>query len=165
MLKKLGKKRILIFLCLMLVFAGGIFFYRLQKTEAGSTEEVKLEKGQSFVYGKIASIYGNEITYYVTEEPEEKQEEQNDKAEKTESPSIPEGGFSGERSQMPWGNQGNNTLKEEETVTVQIPVGAKVTTRLGTETTFSRLAAEDCIALVMEKDGSEEVIVAVYIVG
>ena len=50
-------------------------------------------------------------------------------------------------------------------VTALIPVGTEVTTKLGTVTTFSRLAAEDCIALVMEKDGETDVIVAVYIVG
>lgn len=176
MLKKLGKKRILIFLCLILVFAGGFFFYRFQKTETDSTDEVNLEKGQSFVYGKIASIYGNEITYCVTEEPEEKQEEQNKKTEKTKRPSMPEGGFSGERpqmpeggfsgerSQMPWENQGNNTLKEEETVTVQIPVGTKVTTRLGTVTTFSRLAAEDSIKMLVQEEEGKQVILEIWIV-
>ena len=176
MVKKLGKKRILIFLCLILVFAGGFFLYRFQKTKTGSSEEVKLEKGESFVYGTIASIYGNEITYYVTEEPEEKQEEQNNKKEKTgrssmpeggfgeERPQMPEGGFSGERSQMPWENQGNNTLKEKEAVTVQIPVGTRVTTRLGTETTFSRLAAEDNIKMLVQEEEGQQVILEIWIV-
>ena len=52
-----------------------------------------------------------------------------------------------------------------ETVTKYIPVGTDVTTKLGTVTTFSRLAAGDYVALVTEKDGDEEVIVAVYIIG
>lgn len=52
-----------------------------------------------------------------------------------------------------------------EAVTKYIPVGTDVTTKLGTVTTFSRLAAEDYVALVMEKDGDEEIIVAVYIIG
>ena len=52
-----------------------------------------------------------------------------------------------------------------ETVTTYIPVGTTVTTKLGTKTTFSRLGAEDYVALVLEKDGGEEVIMAVYIIG
>ena len=52
-----------------------------------------------------------------------------------------------------------------EQVTTYIPVGTEVTTKLGTVTTFSRLAAGDYVALVMEKDGDREIIVAVYIVG
>ncbi len=52
-----------------------------------------------------------------------------------------------------------------ETITTCIPVGTNVTTKLGTVTTFSRLASEDCVALVIEKVGSQDVIVAVYIVG
>ena len=52
-----------------------------------------------------------------------------------------------------------------ETVTAYIPVGTTVTTKLGTQTTFSRLAAEDYVALVLEKDGGEEIIMAVYIIG
>ena len=52
-----------------------------------------------------------------------------------------------------------------EKVTTYIPVGTDVTTKLGTVTTFSRLAAEDYVALVLEKDGDETVIMAVYIIG
>lgn len=53
----------------------------------------------------------------------------------------------------------------EETAQAMIPVGTPVTTRLGTVTTFSRLAAGDYVALVMEENGSGRVIAAVYIVG
>jgi len=52
----------------------------------------------------------------------------------------------------------------EETEITYIPVGTVVTTKLGTETTFSRLRAGDYIAIVTENDGTENVIVAVYIV-
>ena len=52
-----------------------------------------------------------------------------------------------------------------EVVKAYIPVGTDVTTKLGTVTTFSRLAAGDYVALVTEKDGSEDVIVAIYIIG
>lgn len=117
MIKELRKKNMMcIFMCLFLMLAGGMLLCGCQKEQtesAVSTEEVKLEQGQYFVYGQIVSINGNEMTYYVT---------------------------------------------EEETVTVQIPVGTKVTTRLGTETTFSRLAAGDNIKmLIQENDGQEEI--------
>ena len=52
-----------------------------------------------------------------------------------------------------------------ESITTYIPVGTDVTTKLGTVTTFSRLAADDYVALVIEKDGDEDVIAAVYIIG
>ena len=52
-----------------------------------------------------------------------------------------------------------------ESITTYIPVGTNVTTKLGTVTTFSRLAADDYVALVIEKDGDEDVIAAVYIIG
>ncbi len=53
----------------------------------------------------------------------------------------------------------------EESNTMLIPVGTDVTTRLGTVTTFSRLAAGDCVALVMQEVDGEDVIMAVYIIG
>ena len=53
----------------------------------------------------------------------------------------------------------------QEAVTAQIPVGTDVTTRLGTITTFSRLAAGDQVALVVEEDQGQQIIMAVYIIG
>lgn len=53
----------------------------------------------------------------------------------------------------------------EETVTAMIPVGCEVTTKLGTVTTFSRLAAGDKVALVVSGEGEEQTIVSVYIIG
>lgn len=52
---------------------------------------------------------------------------------------------------------------EEETLT--IPVGTAVVTSLGTTTTFSRIATDDTLKLLMQKnDAGEEVIVGVWIV-
>lgn len=93
-----------------------------------------------------------------------------------ERPQMPEDMSNGERPQMSDGMSegGISQMSEnmvmtdsgmylltEETKTVLIPVGTDVTTKLGTITTFSRLGAEDVIALVM--DGDE--IVRIYIVG
>ena len=52
-----------------------------------------------------------------------------------------------------------------EQVTTMIPVGCDVITKLGTVTTFSRLAAGDVVALVVEEEDDEQIIVGVYIVG
>ncbi len=52
---------------------------------------------------------------------------------------------------------------EEENLT--IPVGTAVTTMLGTVTTFSRIAVDDTLKLIIEKDGNgDDVVVGVYIV-
>lgn len=56
---------------------------------------------------------------------------------------------------------GEETGQQEQTAL--IPVGTEVVTRLGTVTTFSRLAAGDNVALITEEDGEETVIVRVYI--
>ena len=63
---------------------------------------------------------------------------------------------------------GKEQVKETEStesVTTYIPVGTRIITKLGTVTTFSRLAAGDYVAFVMEQEGNEEIIMAVYIVG
>jgi len=52
-----------------------------------------------------------------------------------------------------------------ERVTALIPVGTDVITKLGNVTTFSRLAAGDKVALIVEEEKDKQVIVAVYIIG
>jgi len=53
----------------------------------------------------------------------------------------------------------------EKPVEVTIPVGTDVITKLGTTTTFARLATGDVVQMLMEKDGNDEVIVKMWIVG
>lgn len=53
----------------------------------------------------------------------------------------------------------------DQTGTIMIPVGVVVTTKLGTETTFSRISTGDCLGIVSEIIDGEETIIAVYIVG
>ncbi len=93
------------------------------------------------------------------------------------SGSMPEGFGGSGLGMMPGGNtsgsaesgmliyDGKTYRMGSEHVTKYISVGTDVTTKLGTITTFSRLAAEDYVALVMEQDGDEAVIMAVYIIG
>lgn len=52
----------------------------------------------------------------------------------------------------------------DETETYTIPVGAKVTTQLGAVTTFSRLAVDDIVEMIVQKDTSnEDVIIGIWI--
>ena len=54
-------------------------------------------------------------------------------------------------------------LDEERTMV--IPVGTEVVTKLGTVTTFSRLASGDVMKILTEKSGDEDVILKIWIVG
>ncbi|MED9904487.1 MAG: hypothetical protein UFG06_09920 [Lachnospiraceae bacterium] len=58
--------------------------------------------------------------------------------------------------------ENENTDTGQAVQTSLIPVGTPVTTRLGTVTTFSRLAAGDNVALVTDEENGE--IEAVYII-
>lgn len=69
----------------------------------------------------------------------------------------------GETNQFTYDNKTYRISSER--ITTYIPVGTDVTTKLGTVTTFSRLATDDYVALVIEKDGDEDVVAAVYIIG
>ncbi len=55
------------------------------------------------------------------------------------------------------------SLGEERIAT--IPVGTDVITKLGTVTTFARLAAGDVVQMLTEKDGDGDVIIKMWIVG
>ena len=52
----------------------------------------------------------------------------------------------------------------EETTTWQIPVGTEVVTKLGTTTTFSRLANGDNLKMIIENSDSQSDIIKIWIV-
>lgn len=62
--------------------------------------------------------------------------------------------------------QGDSTYREtQQEGQLQIPVGTEVITKLGTSTTFSRLASGDIVRLLMQKtQESEEEAVKIWIV-
>lgn len=60
---------------------------------------------------------------------------------------------------------GISYILSQDSGTTLIPVGTDVITKLGTKTTFSRIAAGDCLALVTETIDGLDTIMAVYIVG
>ncbi len=163
----------------------------LEDTQDSSDVEIVALEGQEIIYARIESINGNEITYTVTDMPVDnpKRETERESGRGNESGEMPEFGagempnfgggempnFAG--GERPEGSEGQEEQrlqsgdlppdmeKTKETITAYIPVGTEVTTKLGTVTTFSRLAAGDYVALVVETDGGEQVIMAVYIVG
>lgn len=63
-----------------------------------------------------------------------------------------------------YGNELTLAVEDQILEPMYIPVGTKVITKLGTETTFSRLASGDNLALITEKAGEDTTIVEVYIV-
>ena len=257
--KKRRKLKIIIGIVVLLLLAGGIFYLvkgrQLLAASQMNTVEIVAEEGQTIVYAKIISMYGNEITYIETQMPQmnttENSEEEGESGGSGSMPGMPEGfggempegfgggmpggsggrgqrgnmsgsiqsqgaqvvavststeesgrsggrgfgggfpeGFSGEMPEgfgggfpegfggempegfegfagpMPEGSGGNNGSQEQsKQITAYIPVGTEVITKLGTTTTFSRLAAGDYVALVMEEEDGEQIIMAVYIVG
>lgn len=169
--RQLRKKKALrrkLFILLFLFFAAasgiGIFFYQKQQKEAAAnaTVEITAEEGQQILYAKITQIQGNEITFEETDPNiSEAPAEDSFGPPADSSPEIP-----GESSLE---TPGKNPLDPSavsssetpgESRTMQIPVGTEVITMLGAVTTFSRLDADDTVAIVLEGDD----IIRIYII-
>lgn len=56
------------------------------------------------------------------------------------------------------GNEITFFAKNEEAEIMTIPVGTSVYTKLGTTTTFSRLATGDEVSILIEDDGTESIV-------
>lgn len=193
--KKTKKYKIILSVVLAVILIGTAWYVVwgrsfFAQTAANTTVEIKKSAGQEVVIVQITSIKGNEITYAIAEEvsAEETQGSEVSKDEAgrgemsntaipTEGMSMPDmsqmgGDIPGRRNAVTTGSDVDQFVYDgityrigEENVTTYIPVGTDVTTKLGTVTTFSRLAANDYVALVIEKDGDKEIIAAVYIIG
>ena len=232
MLKKVSRKQTILF-SLFLILMSGLSICGCQKqvavnSEEIKTEEVKLEEGQSIIYGQIVSINGNEISYYpvendnknkevLEEEVKDPTKEKSSEEARREPPEgfpergeLPEGFPEGElpegfpergelpegfpergelperfpgrgelpegfpqrgelpegfpEGELPEGFREEKVDREKQLITVQVPVGTKVTTRLGTETTFSRLASGDNIKMLVQKEEKEQIILEIWIV-
>lgn len=187
--RKKNKKKLRIVGSVLLVLVVAVVWYIGWGRNLGDTEDNTVQivttSGQKIIYADLVSVKGNEITYL----PARMQENGEDAENRGEDGRMPQmGGEMPDMSRMPQMggempnmNRGmrqnqtetsgaetftyNNVVYEvtDESVTTLIPVGTDVTTKLGTVTTFSRLAAGDKVALVVEEDG-EQMIVAVYII-
>jgi hypothetical protein len=116
--KKKNRTWIIVLLILVVIALGAAYWYYdstiKAKAETQTEELPELEAGQEYIYVRITSILGNEMTgtIYEDEEPTDNQQ------------------------------------------TWTIPVGTDVVTKLGTTTSFSRLASGDYIRMLMQ-DGED----------
>ena len=148
--KKSGKKTGMgILLVAFLIFAVilGLWLWKSaqEKKNSGSSADITVSAGpgESIIYATLYTVRGNEITYYETTGNVQSTELTDEQSGAAQSMSSADG-------------------KQAALQTAFIPVGTPVTTKLGTVTTFSRLAAGDNVALVTaDVDGEIE---AVYIV-
>lgn len=136
--KKKGRKYFWL-ICILLAAFALCFFYQKQRAQESEVdpnarEAVVLEEGQSWLTLRIETIIGNEIRAVETRD-------EIGRSKETEAQA---------------GNQG-------EVKTYCIPVGTAVVTKLGSVTTFSRLAAGDKICCLMADSGKEAVILKIWI--
>jgi hypothetical protein len=117
---------ILIILLIALVAGGGYWYYNSNKVSAEDSANAlpELEKGQEYIYVRITSILGNEMTATIYEDDQDT------------------------GVQNTW----------------LIPVGTDVVTKLGTTTSFSRLASGDYIRLLVQDEPDSQDILKIWIV-
>lgn len=135
-LKKKKKKRhraVWIFIIVLLAVAAGIFFYR--KQQDGPEENPNAEEA--------VVLEENQSWLYLEIDTIEGNEMQAAVVEKSGNEYIAAG--------------------DGEIKTYLIPVGTDVVTRLGSVTTFSRLAAGDVLHCLTEQADGEEVILKIWI--
>jgi hypothetical protein len=129
MYKKKKKSKIWIILIILLIalIAGGAYWYYYNQNMA-TAEAVEvlpeLSEGQEYLYARITSILGNEMTADIYEDE----------------------GATG------------------STETWLIPVGTDVVTKLGTTTSFSRLATGDYIRILVQDEPDSQDILKIWIV-
>ena len=168
---------------------------RETETEVESSDNIQVASNQELVLGQITVINGNEMTFVLVEESEntESTSQQTERGTRlpvadetasgeTVSGEMPTGEMpAGETSagemaagEMPTGEIPTEETSESSDVTytaldeertMMIPVGTEVVTKLGTVTTFSRLASGDVMKILTEKSGDEDVILKIWIVG
>ena len=168
---------------------------RETETEVESSDNIQVASNQELVLGQITVINGNEMTFVLVEESEntESTSQQTERGTRlpvadetasgeTVSGEMPTGEMpAGEMpaGEMPAGEMPTGETPTEETSessdvtytaldeerTMVIPVGTEVVTKLGTVTTFSRLASGDVMKILTEKSGDEDVILKIWIVG
>jgi hypothetical protein len=129
MYKKKKKSKIwIILIILLLVVGAGVAYWRYdtEMKAAAAMEDTlpELEEGQEYMYVRITSILGNEMTGTIYEDDKET------------------------GSQQTW----------------TIPVGTDVVTKLGTTTSFSRLASGDYIRMLMQNGTDSQDILKIWIV-
>ena len=145
--RKRGRALRTIVLLLLLAAAAGIFYcqkrQQAEEENPNAEETVTLEKDQSWLYLEIEEITGNEI-----------------QAVKVSGGSQ-ETAYGGREAV--YSGEDNAPEAEGNPQTYTIPVGTDVVTKLGSVTTFSRLAAGDTIHCLMQEEDGEAVILKIWI--
>lgn len=161
--KQKSRKAFWLILLLLVAAAAGLLFYQKKKAEAeaidpNARENVVLEEAQSWLYLKLESIIGNEITAVETTAPRRMEMP-------AQGEQLPQGAQSAQGEQPPQRESAASADGEltGEAKTYMIPVGTAVVTKLGSETTFSRLAAGDTICCLIEEADGEPVILKIWI--
>ena len=168
---------------LLFIIIGTFFWYtqiRETETEVESSDNIQVASNQELVLGQITVINGNEMTFVLVEESENTESTSQQTERGTRQP-VSDETASGETvsGEMPAGEMPAGEMPTEETSessdvtytaldeerTMVIPVGTEVVTKLGTVTTFSRLASGDVMKILTEKSGDEDVILKIWIVG
>lgn len=164
--KKSRKRKIIITVMILTVIIAAILLYQIKKTEEEATtvessEDVVAGENQDIILGEISEINGNEMTFTLFEEEESTDTE----SEGAKEGNRPSGGTESKQT-MPTAmpeTKKYRSLGEERSAT--IPVGTDVITKLGTTTTFARLAAGDVVQMLTEKVEDDNVIIKMWIVG
>ena len=181
-----------IFLIAILVM-GGIWYTQIRETETEveNSENIAVEAGQELLLGQITVINGNEMTFALVEETKSTNQRGGMNRPGAESTSDDTASAPGEMptGEMPTGemsaesvtgeeNTSDVTMAEgteeteattvvytalEEERTATIPVGTEVVTKLGTVTTFSRLASGDVMKILVDNTDEEDVILKIWI--
>ena len=168
---------------LLFIIIGTFFWYtqiRETETEVESSDNIQVASNQELVLGQITVINGNEMTFVLVEESENTESTSQQTERGTRQP-VSDETASGETvsGEMPAGEMPTGEIPTEETSessdvtytaldeerTMVIPVGTEVVTKLGTVTTFSRLASGDIMKILTEKSDDEDIILKIWIVG
>ena len=162
------KKKIILFVVLIVIIGliSGVFFGWKQYQEKQSDAiEISAGEGEEMIYLSVANIVGNELEGTMMDDASASRDamgERNDEnmPQRERFDNMPEGGASGVRDERPdrMGSEGSRMEEQtSETVSLQIPVGTPVITRLGVETTFSRISAGNSLAILREA-GTENIL-------
>ena len=155
--RKRGKAAKAIILLLLLAAAAGIFFYQKRQQEKeenpNAEEAVILEENQRWLYLEIEEITGNEMQAMETSGAQEKAGGREDGGTQEEAGGREDGGT----------QEAADGREDDIAQTYMIPVGTDVVTKLGSVTTFSRLAAGDTIHCLTQEEDGETVILKIWI--
>lgn len=154
--KRKLRNRIILVLVLILIVGGIYGYYRWQQYQAAlageGTDVLALADGEELVCGEVTSIIGNDITITTVDNSVATAMQSSGTGSSGGAPSgMPSAGSSGAVS----GTAGSSATGESKDY--EIPTGTVVTTRLGTESTFSAISSGDVIGIVLES-GTDDIL-------